>query len=329
MPQLVVDAHGSTKVIHPDQTPTIPAPYSPEEPSFSDSIAEFARRQAYREKTEKSVTEAYIETPANRVGLLVASGDKHIGADGFDWAKFQYDTDLILKTPDVWELEMGDIVDNLFFNKDEDIMNVREQIGVLNAWAKVMVEKGKVLATISGNHQEWMFGKMGVEFYMLAFGYGGHIPHLRDGGDIFWKYGNVLYRINSKHKTKYNSDLNPHHTNHRTFWMACPEADVILSAHTHSLSQESWSIVRDGKDRDVHFGKTGSYKAKDRYRDANGFIPNWQTGALCYTFHPFKKEIWSVTGVERGVRLQGMLNWELEKGKEIPVGEIVRELSNG
>jgi len=76
----------------------------------------------------------------------------------------------------------------------------------------------------------------------------------------------------------------------------------------------------------VHFGKTGSYKGKDRFRDANGHIPQWQTGALCYTVNPITREIWQVIGVDKGIRLQEMLNWELEHHKRLPVQTILRDL---
>ena len=331
MPEIYVNSRGDKKFVAP---PRVEPPRietweadSPPIPDFDDQLREFLRRQAYREHVDEFPREASVETPSDRVGLLVASGDKHFGCEGFDWAQFMHDSKLIQDTNNVYELELGDIVDNLFFSRSEQIFNLAEQIQMLNSWAKMMVDKGKMLASVGGNHQEWMFKLFGVEFYMLAFGYRDVVPYLRDGGDIHWRYGSVDYEIRANHKTHYNSNLNPHHTNHRTYWMVAPRADIIVSAHTHSLTNEHWAVHREGGDQDVYFGKSGSYKKKDRYRDANGHIPAWQTGALCYTVHPFKKEIWQVVGVDKGVRLQEMLNWELDQGKNLGVKTIVEELS--
>ena len=293
---------------------------------LKEQVREFARQQEYRERSEKSRDEVYIETPATSIGLLVASGDKHIGAPGWDWAKFEYDTRMVLETENCYEIDLGDILDNLFFASGDDIFNAREQINLVNAWAKAMLDKGKMLATIGGNHQEWFYKYMSIEFFMLAYGFGDLVPHLRDGGDIYWRYGSVDYQIRGNHRTRYNSDLNPHHTNHRTYWMVAPDADIILSAHSHSLTNEEWAIKREGTEQNVHFGKTGSYKGKDRFRDANGHIPQWQTGALCYTVNPITREIWQVIGVDKGIRLQEMLNWELEHHKRLPVQTILRDL---
>lgn len=330
MAELTVNGRGDTEFVHPlHEYSEVKIPGLVDDiPTWEEATAEFARQQEYRERTDKAISEVYIETPADGVGLLIASGDKHIGAEGFDWARFKYETDTLLNTPLAYQLEMGDTIDNLFFSHNEEVFNVREQVSLVNAWAKSLLEKGKMLATISGNHLDWFFKYLGVEFFMLVEGYGNLVPHLRDGGDIFWKYGDVTYQIRANHKTQYNSSgLNPQHTNHRTYWMAAPNADIVLSAHTHALANETWAVRREGREEIVHFGKTGSMKAKDRFRDANGHIPRWQTGSLCYTVNPEKKEIWSVIGVDKGVRLQEMLQWELESGRQIPTAEIVKTLS--
>lgn len=328
MPDLIINSRGDTRFVSPHEDPPMPDVLDPTEPpSFEEQVREFARRQEYREKLDISRREVHITTPADRIGLLVLSGDKHIGAEGFAWADWQHQSKIIADTEDCYEGDMGDIIDNLFFGKDENVFNVQEQIDLINAWAKMMVEKDKILFSVGGNHTDWFYRYLGVEFYMLAMGFNGQIPHLRDGGNIVWTYGNVDYRLRVNHRTQYNSDLNPQHTNHRTYWMVAPNADIVASAHSHALANEQWKIVREGMEQDVYFAKTGSMKAKDRYRDSRGHIPQWQTGSACFCVNPRSKELWQVLGIEKGIRLQEMLNWELERNKSLPASVIVKELS--
>lgn len=276
--------------------------------SWKEQGLEHARRQAYREAQSDVVREVNLWIPSENWGMVVLSGDKHIGSPGFDWAKFQYDSELVINTPDVYELDMGDIIDNLFFHADEEIFNVEEQVNFVNSWAKAMLDAGKMLTTIGGNHTEWM-SKIGVPFWMLISGMNGLVPYMRDGGFLNLKYGEVVYKFRLDHKTKYNSDLNPHHTNHRTFWMNASHADIIASAHTHSNSVEQWNL-RDEHDepRTVTFVKTGSMKKRDPYKDQNGFIPDWQTGSPCVLLNPKKKEVLTAPNVQAGVNLLERLN---------------------
>ena len=189
MAQLIVDGQGTVRGVEglggQEREPNTHQDFS-----WQEHGLEHARMQSFREAQSDNVREVNLWIPSEEWGLIVLSGDKHIGAPGFDWARFQYDSELIINTPNVWEADMGDICDNLFFHADEETFNLEEQLKMLNAWAKAMVDNGKMLTTIGGNHTEWM-SKIGVPFWMLVSGMNGLVPYMRDGGFLNLKFGDA------------------------------------------------------------------------------------------------------------------------------------------
>jgi len=335
MSELIINDRGDTKFVPTsvrDRFREEPPEFTPTTPRdtlkpWEAHLEEQSRRAEFRAELDPSDDEVFIHTPTDRVQLLYMQGDLHFGHDGLDWDRINQNTHLLLGGSDRRALFLGDMVDNLFFNKDEDSANVTEQITALNSWLNDMRDQEAILAMISGNHDQFLrkTSGMGIELAMdLA---DGKVPYLRNGGFVNWKVGDQIYKIYVKHKTRYNSDLNPHHTNHRLYWMEAQNADIVATGHQHSLTVEHWAIKQHDEARDVYFAKTGCMKEADSYRDANGFIPRWQNDGVCYCFSPVKHEVWQVVGMEKGCRLQQMLQWEQENNEEIPAKQFVEELS--
>lgn len=292
-----------------EQSENIPFQPGEKKVDWEKMVEQHASQQEFRKEHDPSTKYAKVETPTDKYTMLVLSGDKHIGCSGFDWATFMSDSKTILNNPNIYQIDMGDIVDNLFFSQYEDVFNLNEQIQLVNAWAKEFLDNGKMIATVGGNHCNFL-RKLGVEFQMLATGFGGFVPYLREGGYLEWKLGEVTYKFRLDHKTRYNSDLNPHHTNHRTYWMIGSDCDVIASAHSHSNTTEEWATRTSGKDKNTVFVKSGTYKYEDKYKDGNGFMPDWQTGCPYLILNPYNKEIFSGIGVDKGSKLLKRMNSE-------------------
>ncbi len=311
--RLVIDERGTERTILGNSPETFNvSPTVNRSSEWREQLEELQRRQGFRKEIETSTNDVSIETNTDKYQLLVCSGDIHMGCEYFDWATFLRDSNLILENPNSHLLSLGDLVDNFTWAPGvyEQVMNPQEQVNIINSWAKEMLDNNKMLATISGNHDsEWLIKNAGIEFFTLAFGYNNIVPHLREGGNVHWKVGNVVYNIFGSHRTKYNSTINPQHSNHRQFEMHAPNSDIVLSGHTHELGVEEWAFKRDGKSRNVYFAKTGSYKAYDRYSAGLGY-PVWQTGATCFILDPKKKDITPVIGVDKATKMLNMLNGE-------------------
>lgn len=311
MANLIVNGRGDSKNVPTEEGFVINTenqPYEQKETTdWRDMLDEHIRRQEYRSEIDPATQYAKVETPTEDWVMVAVSGDKHIGCAGFDWAGFMRDSKLVMETPNCYEIDMGDIAENLFFNAHEQVFNLKEQVQIINSWAKEMLDRGKMICTVGGNHDNFL-SKFGVEFQMLATGFGGFVPYLREGGYLEWKVGDVVYKFRLNHKTRYNSELNPHHTNHRTYWMVASDCDVIASAHSHSNTTEEWAVREPKGSRKVVFIKSGTYKLRDGYKDANGWIPDWQTGSPYLLLNPQQKSVYQGTGIEDGIRLLHALN---------------------
>jgi len=308
MPRIITDGMGTEREVPQNGFTSISQQTPKDKPAWREMVAEHQGRQEFREAIDDSQREISVYIPTDKWIMVAMSGDKHIGSQGFDWARFQRDSELILDTPEAFEIDLGDIVDNLFFNVHEDVFNITEQVNLVNGWAKEMLDRGKMICTVGGNHQEWV-SKIGIEFYMLVTGFNGFVPYMREGGFLDLQVGEAVYKFRLDHKTKYNSDLNPHHTNHRSFWMVAQDCDVIASAHSHSNTAEQWNLRgRSDEERTVTFVKTGSMKKRDRYKDQNGFIPDWQTGGPCVLLNPKSKEVLISQNVPQGIKMLESLN---------------------
>lgn len=307
--RLIVDGKGTEKYV-PQVEPN--DPFVPSEPTedvdWREQLEEYERRQAFHERMEASRRkEIFIDTPTDRAFGVVFSGDWHVLSEGFDFPAFKRDAELLIETPNLGVILMGDEADNFTWNPGafEQLGNPYEQTRLLGSIFRELIDDGKLLARVGGNHtDEWLFKNAGMEFADVVLGLSS-VPRLREGGLVHHRIGKQVLTYLARHRTRYNSSLNMQHGN-RSAWRREANADVVVSGHTHDLGSAQEYLSKMGVPSEVALIKSGSYKAFDRYGSERG-MSRQQTGCPIFIVCP-NGDRYAVNNLPKGIRLLNNLN---------------------
>jgi len=214
-------------------------------------------------------------------GLPVAvafTGDWHCGAGGvrYDWLR--RDLDLIAETDGVYAVGMGDWLEGVNVNTKaapalySGLFNDGgfQEVYVLRRSQRV---RGKWLAVLSGNHDEWIYKAAGItRMDQLAAELGA--PHFsQGGGTIFASVGSQRYVIGVRHNVAGNSRLNTTNAQRRAFddWPEWDNCHVICVAHLHYNDLH----IQPRRGARCVYLRSGTYKVIDGYARDAGFTPEW------------------------------------------------------
>lgn len=221
------------------------------------------------------------------VGIVFVA-DNHIGNDGVDYDRMFEEAELIASTPNLYVIQVGDLVDNFIVGK---LMKVRMHttISIPEEWAlaKYYLELlgPRLLAVCGGNHDAWTSAMSGVDQLRSA------VASLRPGLlynpdelQFTVEVGGRAWPVLVRHKWQYNSVLNPTHGIERSFERNQAKPFILgVGAHTHVSG-----LVRqfNAGGRTGTAVLCGSYKLYDSYAQQIGCAtPNGST-AVTVIFHP-------------------------------------------
>lgn len=270
-------------------------------------MEEISRRQEYAERISPSKTEAHVPLNTEYPFGVYATGDWHLWSEGFMAKQWEEDMNKIFEQPNAGILEMGDPIENGVFSPlvYEQQGPPYMQVQTLNDFCKEAVSKGKWLGGIGGNHpDEWMLKNGGLEFFQMfmdptAF------PRLREGGFFNFEFATgQVYRFLAKHRTRYNSSMNPTHANRRML-EKFGFADVVLRGHTHEKDLNVTHVMKDGKNLPVLLGVTGTYTGYGRFPMQRGFTES-PVGGLFIVLHPKKRQMQGFVNLQEGIDFLNM-----------------------
>lgn len=221
------------------------------------------------------------------VGIAFVA-DQHIGNEGVDYGRLFDEARLIASTPNLYVVQVGDLIDNFIIGK---LLSLRMQttISIPEEWslAKYYLDLlgPKLLASVSGNHEQWSAAMAGVDQLRQT------LASIRPGAlyntdelMVSIQVGQRLIPSRIRHKWQYNSVFNPTHGIERAFERDQGRPFLLgVGAHTHVSG-----LVRqfNAGGRTGLAVLCGSYKVYDSYAATLGAPePNGST-AIVVTFHP-------------------------------------------
>lgn len=201
-------------------------------------------------------------------------GDQHIGNAGTDVRRIFEEQEVIMATPGAYVVMTGDTVDNFIIGKLIS-QNMYESLAVRDQWtlACAYIENfgTRIIAKVSGNHDQWTTKLMGLDYDRRITPNG----ILYDTDDItFTAYttstsDGVCVRV--RHKWRGGSIYNPSHGIERAARFDSSRPDVFVGAHVHQ-GATAREFILDGQRKLALM--SSSYKVIDTYQKQEGFPDN-------------------------------------------------------
>ncbi|MEM7827827.1 MAG: metallophosphoesterase [Candidatus Aenigmatarchaeota archaeon] len=221
-------------------------------------------RDLYTEYLPRHVFEHKIDVYHDIIVLFIS--DWHLGSVYTDYQKASEMWDAILGNDRVYVIVDGDMIDNfevastklLQAGISSQLITPALQREILMECLNVLKEKGKLLAIVLGNHESF------TQQYPFAISC---IPVALNRMFLKLKIGFTEYKIAVVHKSRYNSTLNPLHSSQRELTVLYPDADVVVSAHTHLPVVATYPYPHEGRYVDRVLIKLGTIKS-DEYTTA-------------------------------------------------------------
>lgn len=246
------------------------------------------------EKSHEPVTRSFRSGP---IGIAFLS-DVHVGGGGVDLARFRADVGTISRTPNLYAVFNGDLLENTKPQLKSatalysaQFANPKEQYGY--ALSRMALCRDKWLVINQGNHDQFDFRVAGIDrLEMLAHQLG--VPYRTEAGaTIKLTVGEQPYVIVAKHDHKGKSQLNKSNSQRR-LWDEWPHewenADVVALAHLHEPLVEH--VMRKG--REVVYLRSGSYKVVDAWAESGGYKPAY--GVPVVIFWPGERKVLAFPG---------------------------------
>ena len=234
--------------------------------SFEELHGEMERRAELRQQVENKEYNATIEIKTDKPIAIGWFADHHVGGADIDYERLKWEAEEIKRNPYMKVLLGGDVADSFCWNPAQygDIANLNEQ----NLYLHKMLEYmgyDNVLGGVIGNHELWS-RRTGLDMYTDIRR---KIPMFDGVGTIELVVNDVSYTGAIMHKAKGHSYFNPNHGQKR-FSMENEGYDFVLSAHTHTGSEQS-QVKNTAKGmRKIVFLSGKTFKRGDDFLGANG-----------------------------------------------------------
>ena len=177
-----------------------------EDVNWRDWLANMKEHQQLSKKGDNFQDEATIRITPNKKGKagVCISADWHLGSLFTDYDELQKNLELILDTPFIYQITVGDLNHNFRkFNKSvlcslAQVASPNEQGTLLSLILKEMVAKNKWLCATWGNHDvtmdEQLYGQS-----VIADLLGEHFPYFNGKGRLNLLVGEQKYIIEMSH----------------------------------------------------------------------------------------------------------------------------------
>lgn len=259
--------------------------------SVMDFMIESQRQQQtlFNKKLPEHVQRVTIDTD-KPIALLLAS-DIHFGGVYTDYSLLKEMWNWIIETDRLHLAIVGDWIDNfdipvpklLGVGINSQIVSPDIQRAVYKQYLKVLQERNKIKAMVLGNHEE--FGALDTYFDgTLKF------PIAPNRMYLYLTVGRQEYRIALIHKSRFNSIINPIHSCLRELHLNYPDADMVVTSHTHMPAYMTMPYPKDGMLLERLLIKTGSLKNDPyTYKFFNPYGINTEQAIQCVVLHPHKR----------------------------------------
>lgn len=241
------------------------------------------------------------------IGIGVFS-DAHVGAGGVLYDILERDMQILRDTAGLYGVFNGDVLENTKTHTKSAsalytaaVPNPKHQL----EWARrefslplTRINMGgdhPWLCWTEGNHDAFDYRAAGVDRIAdLAAELG--TPYFKEkGGTLKIDVGGIMYTMIVKHQYTGQSKISKANSARRA-WTEWPHhwdnADIVALSHLHEPDLH----VTMQKGRDVHLLRSGSYKVKDGWAEANGFKPSY--GVPVVILHPRERKIQSFHGLQ-------------------------------
>lgn len=238
-----------------------------EDVNWRDWIINLKEHQKLNKKSDTSQDEATVRIIPNEKGKagVCISADWHLGGLFTDYELLQKNLELILDTPYIYQITVGDIIHNFRRFRSAlcvhtQVANPKEQGELLSMILKEFVDKKKWICATWGNHDvqmdEQLYGQS-----IIADLLGENFPYFNGKGRLNLLVGEQKYKIDMSHFYPGHSILNPNHSQGRQLRHYSPDADVIVQGHMHQPACQ-WYYYNG---RRINLVQVGSPTADDNY----------------------------------------------------------------
>lgn len=244
------------------------------------ALAERATTRDLQRHANERFAAASIDDPLP-IGISIIS-DQHIRQTGpTNMVRMREDAELICRTPGLYGLLGGDGVDNHIKHRAAMVgggTKVSDEWRLYDEYLKMFAtgETPKLLAMISGNHDDWTRDEAGIDM----------VSQLARLNRVHYAPDEILltvavpgqeYRIKVRHQYRYNSSLNLTHTVKRMWEQGQDEFDVGVVGHHHEAAIEPF--IKHG--RRIWAARPGSYQLTSSFSRRYGYNHSIPT---CPTF---------------------------------------------
>ena len=203
----------------------------------TDKNGKYFKLMAIPKREEKNLVLANLKPDKHGRVVIVPIGDIHYGNPEFtEKSEELLDGYLkyILENDGVYTILMGDLIESANERSTFSLkITPQEQYEWIHRKLKPLAENGKIIAILSGNHEQWIYRDKGfdvVKTLALAL----DVPYIGEAGYIGVRVGKQFYTIYAIHpksgavkkssKIKLLEDLGSIH-----------DVDIILCGHIHSI----------------------------------------------------------------------------------------------
>lgn len=229
----------------------------------------------------------FIRFDRGPIGISFVA-DQHIGSDGSDYDRMFREAELIAKTPNLYVIQVGDLIDNFIVTKLlklrlQTSFTIPEEWSVANYYLTLIGPK--LLAMAGGNHDAWTTAMAGVDQLRQTLKLiRPEALYHTDELAVKIQVGDLAIAARIRHKWRFSSVYNPTHGIERSF-----ERDQAIpfmlgvGAHTH-ISGLARQFNAGGKTGLAVI--CGTYKFHDSFATTQGFPTANGSTAVTVVFHP-------------------------------------------
>lgn len=263
--------------------------------SYLNSVMDFMakvqqeQQDLFNKKLPDHVQRVSIE--ADKPIMLLLASDIHFGGVYTNYGMLKEMWNWIISTDRLHLAIVGDWIDNfdlpvpklLGVGINSQIVSPDIQRAVYKKYLTILQEKDKIKGMVLGNHEE--FGALDTYFDgALKF------PIAPNRMYLYLTVGQQEYRIALIHKSRFNSVLNPVHSCIRELQLNYPDADMVVTSHTHMAASMTLQYPKDGAQVERLLIKTGSLKHDPfSYKYFNPYGSDPEQAIQCVILHPHKR----------------------------------------
>jgi hypothetical protein len=234
--------------------------------------------------------------------------DVHSGASGVDYVAFESDVELILRTPGLYVVLAGDIIDNMIKHLASVLANAMSPEQQW-AWLAGLLTRllPKLLAIVGGNHEAWTAAFSG---YAPLKQFADRLAVPYDSDEVLLKIilEKATYDIVIRHKYRFNSSDNPSHSVKKLWTFGDYDFDVGVVGDKHVATVEPF--VRHQQTKWVL--RPGTYQVYSGFAKRGGFHGGIPVTPVA-VFLPDRKDLHGFANMEWGVRTLKGLRHEYAK----------------